>query len=83
MSENKSNKVGENIVKCRKMNGMSQTFLAEKIGISVQGLNKIEKGKVGTNTRTLAKIGTILRVTPNQLFGLDPITEDDTLCGKE
>ena len=70
-----SNKIGENIVKYRKMNGISQKYLANKIGISVQGLLKIEKGIVSPKASTLEKIIGIFCITPNQLFGVDKITE--------
>jgi Predicted transcriptional regulators len=72
-------KIGENIVKCRKLNGMTQRYLAKSVGISVQGLLKIEKGLVNPKVETLDKIIKILCITPNQLFGMDSIDEDK--CG--
>ena len=69
--------IGENIVKCRKLNGISQKYLAAKIGLSAQGLHKIEKGFVNPRTGTIEKIMTALCVTPNQLFGLEEINEDN------
>ena len=74
MSEN----VGENIVKYRKINGISQGYLAKRVGISSQGLLKIEKGLVSPKAVTLAKIVDALGITPNQLFGLEQITEDNS-----
>jgi len=67
--------IGRNIVKCRKLNGMSQKYLAEIVGISTQGLLKIEKGLVNPKAETLDKIINVLCITPNQLFGLEEITE--------
>ena len=69
------NEIGKNIVKCRKLNGMSQKHLAEIVGISTQGLLKIEKGLVNPKAETLDKIINVLCITPNQLFGLEEITE--------
>jgi Predicted transcriptional regulator with C-terminal CBS domains len=70
--------IGENIVKCRKINGMSQGYLAKRIGITSQGLLKIEKGIVSPRAETLEKIMLALCVTPNQLFGIERITEDNS-----
>ena len=72
-----SNKIGENIVKYRKMNGISQKYLANKIGITVQGLLKIEKGAVSPKANTLEKVIAVLCITPNQLFGVEQITEEN------
>jgi len=70
--------VGKNIIKYRKLNGISQKHLASAIGVSSQGLLKIEKGKVSPRTKTLEKIIDVLCITPNQLFGVDQITEDNS-----
>jgi Predicted transcriptional regulator with C-terminal CBS domains len=73
-----SKNVGENIIKCRKINGISQTYLANRVGISKQGLFKIEKGIVSPRAETIEKIMEALCITPNQLFGMEQITEDNT-----
>lgn len=73
-----SNFIGENIVKYRKINGISQNYLAKRIGISQQGLFKIEKGLVSPRAETLEKIIVALCLTPNQLFGTETITEDNS-----
>ena len=70
--------IGENIVKFRKINGISQGYLAKRIGISSQGLLKIEKGIVSPRAVTLAKIIDVLGITPNQIFGLEQITEENS-----
>ena len=72
-----NNIVGENIVKYRKLNGMSQKYLANALGLSSQGLFKIEKGIVSPRTSTIAKICETLCITPNQLFGIDKIDEEN------
>ena len=73
-----SRKIGENIVKYRKLNGISQKYLASKIGISVQGLLKIEKGSVSPKADTIEKVMEVLCITPNQLFGIEQITETNS-----
>ena len=70
--------IGENIAKYRKLNGISQKYLAQKVGISSQGLLKIEKGRVSPRVATLVKIAVTLGITPNQLFGVDAITEENS-----
>ena len=73
-----NNTVGANIVKYRKLNGISQKYLASKIGISSQGLLKIEKGISSPSAKTIEKIIDVLCITPNQLFGLEDITEENS-----
>ena len=72
------NEIGANIVKYRKLNGISQKYLANKIGISSQGLLKIEKGISSPNAKTIRKIVDVLCITPNQLFGMEEITEENS-----
>ena len=71
------NVIGETIVRYRKLNGMSQKHLAKIIGISSQGLLRIEKGLVSPKSDTLEKIAKVLCITPNQLFGIEEIKEDN------
>jgi len=70
--------IGANIVKFRKINGISQKYLAEKLNLSVQGLFKIEKGLVSPRAEVLEKAVMILCITPNQLFGFEQITEENS-----
>jgi len=76
--EDMSNNVGGNIAKYRKLNGISQKYLADKIGLSSQGLYKIEKGMVSPRAATLERIMLALCITPNQLFGIERITEENS-----
>ena len=69
--------IGKNIVRYRKLNGISQKHLAEAIGISQQGLLKIEKGAVSPRVETIGKIIEVLCISPNKLFGVEDITEDN------
>ena len=69
--------IGLNIRKYRKLNGMSQKYLADKIGLSPQGLLKIEKGRVSPRGRTIEKVVETLCVTPNQLFGVEEMDWDN------
>ena len=71
------NTIGANIRTSRRLNGMTQKYLAAKLGISVQGLNKIEMGKVSPRVETVEKVIDVLCITPNQLFGVEQITEEN------
>ena len=78
MDNNLNNSVGANIRMSRRLNGMTQKYLASKVGISAQGLNKIEMGKVSPRVETVEKVIEVLCITPNQLFGVEQITEDNS-----
>lgn len=69
--------IGKNIVRGREINGISQKYLAHQIGITKQGLLKIEKGVSSPKAETLEKIMHELCLTPNQIFGIERIVEDD------
>ena len=71
------NTIGANIRAIRRLNGMTQKYLAAKLGISAQGLNKIEMGKVSPRVETVEKVIDVLCITPNQLFGVEQITEEN------
>ena len=73
-----NSKIGANIAKYRKLNGISQKYLANRIGITPQGLAKIEKGVVNPKADTIEKVIQVLCITPNQLFGFEKIDEDNS-----
>ena len=64
----KINFLGENIQTIRKYRGMTQQELADKIGINMQSLSKIERGLNYPAFDTLEKIMEVLDVTPNELL---------------
>ena len=57
-----------NIQTIRKYRGMKQQELADKIGINMQSLSKIERGLNYPAYDTLEKIMDVLGVTPNELL---------------
>jgi Predicted transcriptional regulators len=75
-------RMGDIIIEYRKLNGMSQKYLASQIGISTQGLLKIEKGISSPNAKTIEKIVEVLCITPNQLFGLENIEDNRSLIDR-
>ena len=66
--EKKVSFLGENIQTIRKHRGMKQQELADKIGINMQSLSKIERGVNYPTFDTLEKIMDVLGVTPNELL---------------
>jgi len=70
--------IGENIRRYRQLNGMSQKYLAAKLGLTPQGLLKIEKGEVSPRAKILERAVDVLCITPNQLFGIEEISEENS-----
>jgi len=59
---------GQNLQTIRKYLRLAQQELADKIGINLQNLSKIERGINYPTFQTLEKIFQTLKVTPNELF---------------
>ena len=70
--EKKISFLGENIQTIRKHRGMKQQELADKIGINMQSLSKIERGVNYPTFDTLEKIMDVLGVTPVSYTHLMP-----------
>lgn len=64
----KYKRLGENIQRIRKLQHMTQQELADKIGINLQSLSKIERGVNYPTFETLENITSILDITPNELL---------------
>lgn len=60
--------LGNNIQTIRKFRGMKQQELADKTGINMQSLSKIERGLNYPAYETLEKIMEVLDVIPNELL---------------
>jgi transcriptional regulator with XRE-family HTH domain len=65
---NDAHKLGLRIAESRKIRGLSQAQLAERIGISRLLLSDYERGKVRVYADTLARIASALDVSPVQLL---------------
>ena len=52
----------------RVKNGFTQEVMAEKLGISLKYISRIENGYSGIKTRTLINYMNILGITPNTIF---------------
>ena len=52
----------------RVKNGFTQEVMAEKLGISLKYISRIENGYSGIKTRTLINYMNILGITPNTIY---------------
>lgn len=59
----------DNLIKLRKENNMSQSELANKLGVSQQTVSKYEKGTREPDIATLLKLADILNTTTDYLLG--------------
>lgn len=59
---------GKNLKRIRTEKGLNQETLAEKIGIEIHNLSRIETGSSFPRVKTLIKILNILNVEPVELF---------------
>ena len=65
--------IGENIKAARKIKGLSQRSLAEKLGIAFQNLSVWENGKGAPSAKYLMKLSEILAISLDQLTSLDGV----------
>lgn len=68
-------KVNENIGKFRKFRGIKQADLAKMVGKSKNSVSNWESNGNAPDLDTIEKICKALNVTPNQLFGWQPLPE--------
>lgn len=69
-------KLANNIVKLRVMNGLSQDDLANKIGVSRQTIHKWEKGITSPKGDNLNLLCEVLEISTDQLLGKEPLILD-------
>lgn len=62
------NKVGRFIAKCRKEKGLTQSVLAERIGVSDRAVSKWETGKNMPDSGLMLELCSILEVNVNELL---------------
>ncbi len=65
--------IGENIKAARKIKGLSQRSLAEKLGIAFQNLSVWENGKGAPSAKYLMKLSEILAISLDQLTSTDGV----------
>lgn len=60
--------LSDNIKKAREKQGVSQEFLADKLGVSRQAVSKWETGQTEPSTQNLLRLAEILKVDANLLL---------------
>jgi transcriptional regulator with XRE-family HTH domain len=74
--------IGKRIRFVRERRGITQLWLAQRAGISKQGMYAIETGKADPRATRLAMIAKALRVSADYLLGLkDEEISEDRLAG--
>lgn len=68
--------VGDAIRAAREQAGLSQIALANLIGVSASGLNRIENGPTLPSLPTAMALADALQVPLDELCGLSPLTEN-------
>lgn len=63
--------IGNNIASIRKMQNMTQSKIAEKLGVSPQQVQKYEAGKSAMYVHTLIEIAKIFNVTIEKLINIE------------
>lgn len=62
--------LGESLKMARKQSGMTQTQLADSLGVSQKDISRWEKGIVTPNTTTFAQICRILHASADEILEL-------------
>lgn len=60
--------LGENVKKYRKLRGLTQEKLAEKLDMEIKSLSLIETGNGFVSAKTLGKLAEVLQVSPSTLL---------------
>ena len=68
--------VGNNIQNILTSQGKTQQFLAEKLGVSKQVMNKIVSGAKAINVAEISKIASVLNVSADSLLTVQAAQED-------
>lgn len=62
----------------RKAKGLSQVTLAERAGVSLETVARVERGQSGASFEVVERLAAALDVKPTALFGVDPAGDGDT-----
>lgn len=68
--------LGENLKDLRKKRNLTQSALAEVIGIETHNLNRIENGKSFPQAKTLVNLINYFEISPYELF----VMSNDKIC---
>ncbi len=66
--------IGGNIKRRRAEKGLTQTGLADAVGLTQSYISDLEAGKRNPRASTIAKIAEVLEVPPSHLMDCQPVT---------
>lgn len=69
---------GERVRLFRVSRGLTQSQLADEVGLDRKTVNRLESGQYSTSLRNVFRISAALGVLPAHLFDSDPAVDDDT-----
>jgi len=67
--------IGNNVARYRNMAGLTQTQLAERVGISTAFISRVERGQKMMKIQTLYKVARVLNVSCDALLSQDDIAQ--------
>lgn len=70
-TENKYQKIGDNLRKIREIKGIKQESIAKQLGITTNGYGKIERGESSLNIERLEQIANILGMSALDIMQFD------------
>lgn len=79
MKDNICVNLGENIKKYRKLRCLTQEKLADALNMGIKSLSLIETGNCFVSSKTLAKLSSVLNVSPADLLGDLNLSNTDNL----
>jgi transcriptional regulator with XRE-family HTH domain len=74
--ENSDETIGQRIARYRKLRGMTQRQLADRIGIVQNLVSDYENGKLRLYDEMVARFATALKITSDDILGLKAETEE-------
>lgn len=74
-----SNNIGGRLRAARKKMGLTQTELADRLGISFVGVSQWESGKRNPKKETLVRLAAVLDVPVSYFFDTENLDNDETL----
>ena len=70
---------GERVRRYRVSRGLTQSQLADAVGLDRKTVNRLESGQYSTSLRNVFRIATALGFFPARLFDSDQAADDDPL----
>jgi len=71
--------ITNNIIKYRKLSGLLQKELGEKVGVASTSVSSWERGANSPDVETLVKLCDIFGITINEMYGEEPKQQETTL----